>query len=69
MSGWTVFVLVCAVGGLGICWWLLRTQLAEDRERRRIQIHDWAMQEDRELLMKAVAPKLFRGYRWPEEPK
>ena len=53
MTIWTVLVLFCVVRGAALCLWLFRSHLDEDRERRRIQIHDWAMQQDREQLLAA----------------
>ncbi len=57
------FILIAIVVGIGGIWLALQTHWAEDRERRRIQIHQWALDEERAILKAATMPKLYKGYK------
>ena len=62
---WAVFVVLFgAVGGSLGCLFLFWSHITEDRERRRIQIHQWKIDAEREERLRAASsPHLFKGYK------
>ncbi len=59
-----------AIGGSLLVLWLLLSIWRESRRQQTpdYRAHTWLVDEHREALKAASAPRLYKGYRMPPDP-